>query len=531
MEQVAIYYRVSTDEQEVSNQIKMLEDYCISNKYEYTRYGDPGETGTSFKNRPQFLKMLKECGVNYIQEYDCFALEKVKPKYSKIICKSSSRFARNLDCLKILDLLAKNKVYVIFLEDNATTEDINDPTAQLMLGLNALINRNFSVANSQRVHNGMISAAKRGRILTPSTIYGYKLVNNKLYIVPKEAEVVRWIYNEYINGKGYTAISNALNKQGIRTRKGNLWHPQAIFYILTNPKYKGTSARNVKKRSKLTQDTSPTIRPQNEWVIIERGQVLDNGDVFNSIQPIITPQLYAEVQRIRLNKVGTQRGAWRGKDIFVTKLTCMQCHKHFVHEYFKSGDKSTEYYRCQTKKRFGVKMCASPNVPKSTIIDILTNDYINEVVFRLKGRILQHYDLKLANIMESISNNTTNRIDQLQEVNKSLKEQNMKVLDLYLNNQISKDMFTTKQDELNNQIVQNEQELQLLQTPLLEKRGALDEIKNKIKQVKTMSINNNYTPQEIYNMVEQIKVYTERYLTINIRINNILFEDDTKYYF
>ena len=209
----------------------------------------------------------------------------------------------------------------------------------------------------------------------------------------------------------------------------------------------------------------------------------------------------------------------------------MQCQKHFVHEYFKSGDKSTEYYRCQTKKRFGVKMCGSPNVPKSTIIDILTNDYINEVVFRLRGRILQHYNLKLANIMESMSNNTTDRIDQLQEVNISLKEQNMKVLDLYLNNQISKDMFTVKQDELNKQITQNEQELHLLQTPLLEKRGAIDEIKNKIKQVKTMNINNNYTTQEIYNMVDQIKVYPERYLTVNIRINNILFEDDTKYYF
>lgn len=40
--------------------------------------------------------------------------------------------------------------------------------------------------------------------------------------------------------------------------------------------------------------------------------------------------------------------------------------------------------------------------------------------------------------------------------------------------------------------------------------------------------------QEVSNqikMLEEIKVYPERYLTINIRINNILFEDDTKYYF
>ena len=237
MERVAIYYRVSTDEQELSNQIKMLEDYCTSNDYTYTRYGDPGETGTAFKNRPQFLQMLKECGVNYIQEYDCFTLNKIKPKFNKIICKSSSRFARNLDCLKILDLLAQNNVYVIFLENNATTEDINDPTAQLMMGLSALIDRNFSVSNSQRVRNGMINASKRGRILTPNTLYGYELKNNKLYIIEKEAQVVRWIFNEYINGKGYAVIAKQLNEQGIKSKTGKLWHPQGIQYILCNAKY------------------------------------------------------------------------------------------------------------------------------------------------------------------------------------------------------------------------------------------------------------------------------------------------------
>ena len=232
MEQVAIYYRVSTDQQELSNQIKMLEDYCNSNNYEYTRFGDPGETGTAFKNRPQFLKMLAECGVQYIEQYDCFTLNKVKPRFTKIICNSSSRFARNLDCLKILDLLARNNVYTIFLEDNATTEDINDPTAQLMLGINALINRNFSVSNSQRVRNGMISASKRGRILTPNTLYGYELKNNKLYIIEEEAQVVRWIFSEYINGKGYAVLARELNEKGIKSKKGKLWHPQGIQYIL-----------------------------------------------------------------------------------------------------------------------------------------------------------------------------------------------------------------------------------------------------------------------------------------------------------
>ena len=293
----------------------------------------------------------------------------------------------------------------------------------------------------------------------------------------------------------------------------------------------GTSIRNMKKRSKLTQDTSPTLRPKEDWIILEHGQVLDDGTIFNSIQPIITKEVFNKAQEVRLAKKGLRRGAWRGKDIFVTKLVCEKCHKHFIHDCFKTGDKSTEYYRCQTKKRFGVKTCNAPNILKSTITNILTNDYVNEVVFRLKGRIIQHYNLKLATITDSMDNNVNTRIAQLIEANRALKEQNMKVLDLYLSELLDKDMFAVKQDEINNKLKQNEEELQLLQTPLLEKQGAIDEINNKIKQVQQMSINNTYTNEEIYNMVETIHIFPSRYLTIDIRINGILFADDTKYYF
>ena len=35
----------------------------------------------------------------------------------------------------------------------------------------------------------------------------------------KEAEAVRFIFNEYVNGKGYKAITNQLNKLGYKTKK------------------------------------------------------------------------------------------------------------------------------------------------------------------------------------------------------------------------------------------------------------------------------------------------------------------------
>ena len=287
----------------------------------------------------------------------------------------------------------------------------------------------------------------------------------------------------------------------------------------------------MKKRSKLTQDTSPTLRPKEDWIILEHGQILDDGTIFDSIQPIISKEVFEQAQQVRLSKKGLRRGQWRGKDIFVTKLTCEKCGKHFIHDYFKTGDKSTEYYRCQTKKRFGVKTCNAPNVLKSVITNILTNDYINEVVFRLKGRIIQHYNLKLTTITNSMDITANTRIAQLLEANTQLKTQNMKVLDLYLSELLDKETFTAKQAEINNKIQENEEELQLLQTPLLEKQTAINEIKEQIKQVQQMSINNTYTNEEIYNMVENIHIYPARFLTIDIRVNGILFEDDTKYYF
>ena len=48
-----------------------------------------------------------------------------------------------------------------------------------------------------------------------------KRKNTRLEINEKEAEIVRLIFNEYSNGKGYKAITNKLNKLGYKTKKGN----------------------------------------------------------------------------------------------------------------------------------------------------------------------------------------------------------------------------------------------------------------------------------------------------------------------
>ena len=57
---VAIYARVSTDEQNADTQVKMCADYCFRNGYEvYTAYVDTGVSGTK-SSRPEFDRMLSD---------------------------------------------------------------------------------------------------------------------------------------------------------------------------------------------------------------------------------------------------------------------------------------------------------------------------------------------------------------------------------------------------------------------------------------------------------------------------------------
>lgn len=49
-----------------------------------------------------------------------------------------------------------------------------------------------------------------------------------------EAETVRRIFREYLDGKGTTAIANGLNADGIPTRFGNGWPKSAVSKVLRN---------------------------------------------------------------------------------------------------------------------------------------------------------------------------------------------------------------------------------------------------------------------------------------------------------
>src|SRR5699024_818516 len=94
------------------------------------------------------------------------------------------------------------------------------------------------------------------------------------YINEEEAAIVRKIFDMYIGGHGYKAISNHLNNQGFKTKKNNSFSITAVKTILSNHVYAGYIRYNVRqnwteqRRNNINPD--PIIVPgQHEAIISE----------------------------------------------------------------------------------------------------------------------------------------------------------------------------------------------------------------------------------------------------------------------
>ena len=71
--------------------------------------------------------------------------------------------------------------------------------------------------------------------------YGYELnADGELVIDEKEAKMVRWIFEQYVEGQSLGKIADGLALQGIPSPTGKpKWNREAIDKLLTNEKYTG----------------------------------------------------------------------------------------------------------------------------------------------------------------------------------------------------------------------------------------------------------------------------------------------------
>ena len=108
-----------------------------------------------------------------------------------------------------------------------------------MLSILASFAQEESRSISENVKWGTIKRFKQGIPNGKFSIFGYEWQDDKLVIIPEEAEIIRWMYAEYMKGASRIEIGRALMDRGIYTRQGKPWVDSNVKVILTNITYTG----------------------------------------------------------------------------------------------------------------------------------------------------------------------------------------------------------------------------------------------------------------------------------------------------
>ena len=125
----------------------------------------------------------------------------------------------------------------------------------------------YSAELSQKIRRGMNESRQKGNYTGGYVLYGYKIVDKKVVIDEYQAEIVRYIYEQYSTGVYVKDILKALNEKGV-IHRGKPFASNTIYGILKNEKYSGS----YKRGNEIFEKTFPRIVPQEVFEKVRKSR-------------------------------------------------------------------------------------------------------------------------------------------------------------------------------------------------------------------------------------------------------------------
>lgn len=289
---------------------------------------------------------------------------------------------------------------------------------------------------NKRLHSGVLSSVNEGKHVASAPPYGYekyKLPKQKgfsLKINPDEANMVKLIFNLYLNGNGLVFISNKLNNMGFKPHRGDKFSKSTISYILTNPVYIGKIQYTDKATIKKVKD-GKIIRVRNE----NRDIIYVDG----LHEPLIDLDIWNKVQNIRKgNLINRTKANYTLKNPMASILKCGICGKTM--------------HRVTNNSRNDVRICC-----KNCKENIGSNiDFVEEKLLKALKNLLEDYKIKLIHndnsdieiLLKVNENSTLNYESELEK----LKLQLNKTYDFLEQEIYTKEIFSERSNLLKQQI-------------------------------------------------------------------------------
>ena len=369
---IAGYCRISVDEElnrdntSIENQKAIIADF-VKQKFPgstLTFYEDRDRSGYTFEQRENYQTMRREL---------------VSHKKDILIVKDFSRFSRrNSRGLVELEDLRDAGVRIISIGENVDFPNDDD---WLKIQFTFIINEMPVTDTSKKVKTVIKRRQQDGKWICAAP-YGY-IVNKKqeFEVVPTEAEIVRRIFQLYIDGWGYKKIANQLTDEGVptprmaeRDRKEAAgeayrrtvkpaWAIVTVQGIIDNDFYIGTLRQGKYTRKKI--NGREIKRDELDHIVIEHHH-----------QEIIDYRTFATARALRESRsTAHYRGQKKYDNVYSGFLECGDCGSPM---FAMSRRDIKDAYRCGTYHRRGLKGCTSHHI-RVDKLDELLKIYIQKV--------------------------------------------------------------------------------------------------------------------------------------------------------
>jgi len=195
------------------------------------RYDDAGQTGSSI-DRPALSRLMRDIEAGVV---DVVVVYKV------------DRLTRSLnDFVRLIEIFDRYGVSFVSISQSF---DTSDSMGRMILNLLLTFSQFEREMIADRIRDSVRTRKRHGHWSGGLPPFGYEITEHGLQVVEEEAEMVRFIFFEFLRGGSYMAAKRAVQSAGLRTvvkftRKGV---PRAsrplsagsVYNIIRNPIYVG----------------------------------------------------------------------------------------------------------------------------------------------------------------------------------------------------------------------------------------------------------------------------------------------------
>ena len=393
-EEVALYVRVSTEEQAINGdslrtQREELTKYALKNGFHiYGIYEDDGFSATNLK-RPALQRLLKDVEQNKINRILITKLDRL------------SRGVRNY--YKVLDVLDEHDVFW-----QTVFEKYDSSTANGRLHINIMLSvaENESAQTSERIRSVFKTKVESKELISGKIPIGLKKENKKLVIDESKKQVILDAFQFY---KETTSAYQTFQKLDLKYPELQLNYMRT-YRILTNKLYIGTKQTRY-------------------------------GDIENFCPAIINKTDFENTQRYLKKNARKPSAKNSGGYIFQGLLKCAECGYTLGGKFYSKNNENSRYYYICKRHHLSMKCSCKTNFNEIKIEEKLLKEFkiqLEEYISDYEYKEKHYKEIDLSKEINSIENKLSKLKDlyirdliRIEEYEKDYKEYVAQLDELY----------------------------------------------------------------------------------------------------